>query len=143
MKQQRIGRIRRPEARKPGERATLSLRIGGDLWHRLDRAASAIGRSLSAEAEFRLQRSFSVEDALAGPARQVVHHLIGAFGSETDINNPAEYLAAMTRVIEALASRYPGLFGFDQMRDATLTTMDIAAANEHRALQAKLQAQKE
>ncbi len=64
MKQQPSGRTRRPDARKPGERATLSMRITSDLWHRLDHDARASGRSLSAEAEFRLARSFQEQDLL-------------------------------------------------------------------------------
>jgi hypothetical protein len=64
MKQQPRGRTRRPDARKPGERSTLSMRITSDLWHRLDQAARASGRSLSAEAEFRLERSFQEQDLL-------------------------------------------------------------------------------
>jgi hypothetical protein len=40
------------------------MRIGADLWHRLDQAARASGRSLSSEAESRLQRSFQEQDLL-------------------------------------------------------------------------------
>jgi hypothetical protein len=40
------------------------MRITSDLWHRLDHHARASGRSLSAEAEFRLERSFQEQDLL-------------------------------------------------------------------------------
>jgi hypothetical protein len=49
----------------------------------------------------------------------------------------------MSRVIEALASRYPGLFTTYQVSDATLSTMDIAAANELRAMRAQMEAREE
>jgi hypothetical protein len=119
------------------------MRVTSDLWHRIDQAARAAGQSFSAEVENRLNASFTVDDALTGPARHVIKHLIGAFGAETDVNNPAEYIAAMSRVIEALASRYPGLFTTYQVSDATLSTMDIAAANELRAMRAQMEAREE
>jgi TraY domain len=64
MKQQQRGRTRRPEARRPGERTTLNMRIASDLWHDLDSAARRTGRSLSQEAELRLAQSFQRERIL-------------------------------------------------------------------------------
>jgi hypothetical protein len=64
MKQQQRGRSRRPEARRPGERSTLNMRIASELWHRLDQAARSTGRSLSMEAELRLEKSFDKAELL-------------------------------------------------------------------------------
>jgi hypothetical protein len=61
MQQHQRGRTRRAEARKPGERATLSMRMASDLWLKLHDAATSTGRSLSQEAELRLEQSFRSE----------------------------------------------------------------------------------
>lgn len=103
----KTGRTRNPAVRKPGERATLSIRIPSDLWHRLDQAARITGHSLSAEVEVRLQRSFATDDAFSGPARDVIHHLVAAFGTGTDTGREPKYMAAFLRVFDALVSRWP------------------------------------
>lgn len=56
-----------PPKRKPkdGERVALSLRMTPALKRRLDAAAERGGRSLSQEAEVRLERSFDREDLLS------------------------------------------------------------------------------
>jgi hypothetical protein len=56
-----------PSKRKPkdGERVALSLRMTPALKRRLDAAAEKGGRSLSQEAEFRLERSFERETLLS------------------------------------------------------------------------------
>lgn len=46
-----------------GERVPLSLRVTAELKRDLDRSAEAVGRSLSQEAEIRLERSFADEAA--------------------------------------------------------------------------------
>lgn len=112
------------------------MRLTNDLWHRIDRVARAAGQSFSAEVENRLNASFTVDDSLTGPARQVIKHLIGAFGAETDVNDPAEYLAGMRRVVEALASRYPGVFMTEQARAVSRVATEIGAINEHREVMA-------
>ena len=48
----------------PGERAGLSLRVTPVVKKRLERAAEKNGRSLSQEAELRLERSFERETRL-------------------------------------------------------------------------------
>jgi hypothetical protein len=58
----RIGRPTRPP--KPGERVTLGLRVTAELKNRIEGAANEKGRSLSQEAEFRLERSFDREELL-------------------------------------------------------------------------------
>lgn len=55
----RIGRPTTPGAE--GEKSTLSVRASADLKDRLVRASGESGRSLSAEAEFRLEQSFRDE----------------------------------------------------------------------------------
>lgn len=47
-----------------GRRNTLNLRITNDLKARMEGSAKASGRSVSQEAEFRLERSFIAEDTM-------------------------------------------------------------------------------
>jgi hypothetical protein len=65
MSPKRIGRPTR-EA-KPGERVTLGLRVTADMKNRIEEQATKNGRSLSQEAEMRLERSFDLETLLAHP----------------------------------------------------------------------------
>jgi hypothetical protein len=65
----RIGRPTKPP--KPGERVTLGLRVTPEIKNKLEKAAMEKGRSLSQEAEFRLERSFERE-ALGTEVRQDV-----------------------------------------------------------------------
>jgi hypothetical protein len=58
-------RVGRPVvAATPGERAGLSLRVTPEVKERLEKAAEKHGRSLSQEAEFRLERSLYVDQHL-------------------------------------------------------------------------------
>jgi hypothetical protein len=54
----RVGRPTKPP--KPGERVALGLRVTPDMKKRLERAAIKNGRSISQEAELRLERSLDV-----------------------------------------------------------------------------------
>jgi hypothetical protein len=55
-------RVGRPVVEaEPGERAGLSLRVTPEVKKRLELAAEKHGRSLSQEAEFRLERSLYIE----------------------------------------------------------------------------------
>ena len=57
-KRKRIGRpTKKP---KPGERVPLGLRVTADMKKRLEKAAIKSGRSISQEAELRLERSLDV-----------------------------------------------------------------------------------
>lgn len=117
-------------APKEGEKATLGIRASADLKRRLNEAASqgarGSGRSLSAEAEFRLERSFAEEDALGGAAmKRAGFSMIAALGhagaqqarSLGRSPDPAQWLAdpecyraAMVAVLNALADDFPGGF---------------------------------
>ena len=66
-KQKRIGRPTKPP--KPGERVPLGLRVTPEMKERLEAAAIKNGRSLSQEAELRLERSLAMQ-----------RHLIIAWG---------------------------------------------------------------
>jgi hypothetical protein len=60
------GRAGRPTTvPKKGEKATLGIRASADLKRRLDNAAKASARSLSQEAEIRLEASFRSQDLLS------------------------------------------------------------------------------
>jgi TraY domain len=59
----RLGRP--PEAPKPGRLVPLSFRVTAEIRKKLEEAAAANGRSLSAEAEFRLTDSFSKDEVVA------------------------------------------------------------------------------
>jgi hypothetical protein len=95
-------------AGKEGEKSVLGIRATATMKRRLQEAADVSGRSLSAEAEYRLERSFSVEDALSGPARPVLLHLISAFGGESDPRDPEGYRESMMRAVAAMTDRFPG-----------------------------------
>jgi TraY domain-containing protein len=62
MAKARMGRP--PKAPTPGERIGMSLRVTPDMKNRLDQAAQDNGRSLSQEAEVRLEQSFRDDDLL-------------------------------------------------------------------------------
>jgi hypothetical protein len=73
----RIGRPTRPP--KPGERVTLGLRVTAELKNRIEAAANEKGRSLSQEAEFRLERSFDREDISKAVAKEVSKEVSARF----------------------------------------------------------------
>ena len=56
----RMGRPTRPP--RPGERVTLGLRVTADLKRKLEKDALKNGRSLSQEAEIRLERSYDRDE---------------------------------------------------------------------------------
>jgi hypothetical protein len=58
----RMGRPTKPPT--PGERVPLSLRVTAEIRDRLEKAAVEKGRSLSQEAELRIERSFDREELL-------------------------------------------------------------------------------
>lgn len=62
MAKRRVGRP--TSAPKKGEKATISIRVTPQLKARLDRASTASDRSLSQEAELRLEQTFRDQDAL-------------------------------------------------------------------------------
>jgi hypothetical protein len=61
-RKKRIGRPTKPP--KPGERVSLGLRVTPQMKQRLERAAIRKGRSLSQEAEYRLEASLDSDDHL-------------------------------------------------------------------------------
>jgi hypothetical protein len=71
---------REPE---PGERVHLGFRVTPDMKNRVEAAAAASGRSISQEAEFRLERSFSDDSAFSSPeVRLWAHYLAAKFHKE-------------------------------------------------------------
>jgi hypothetical protein len=58
----RMGRPTKPPT--PGERVPLSLRVTAEIRDKLEKAAVEKGRSLSQEAELRIERSFDREELL-------------------------------------------------------------------------------
>jgi hypothetical protein len=58
------GSSKRKVGRPPVDRKPLSLRVTPTIRDRLDAAAEQNGRSISQEAEFRLERSFDHQDLL-------------------------------------------------------------------------------
>jgi hypothetical protein len=59
MAKRRVGRPTRPP--RSGERVTLGLRVTADLKRKLEKDAGKSGRSLSQEAEIRLEQSYDRE----------------------------------------------------------------------------------
>jgi hypothetical protein len=77
----RIGRPTKPPT--PGERVALGLRVTADVKNKLEKAAVDNGRSLSQEAEFRLERSFERE-ALSAEIRQDLRTNLGDIQKKLD-----------------------------------------------------------
>lgn len=104
---------------RPGERVHIGFRVTPDLKKRVENAAASVGRSVSQEAEMRLEDSFKRDDPLGGPvARRIVLHMVAAFrlagetmGREKGIDDwtgDAEcYLAAVESVTDALLAALP------------------------------------
>lgn len=65
MKAETRGRPRKPGARLPGTRFSVSTRLSSDLWHRLDALARSSGRSISMEIEMRLAQSLRDDEVIA------------------------------------------------------------------------------
>jgi hypothetical protein len=61
MEKRRRGRPIKPGGSVRGERVPLSLRVSAEVRDELEQAAIQSGRSLSQEAEFRLETSFERE----------------------------------------------------------------------------------
>lgn len=124
-------RVGRPTtAAKEGEKAALGIRATAALKRRLQEASVISGRSLSAEAEFRLERSFSsVEEALDAPALgPVLFKLLAAFTSAglgyggkpgAWLTDPHIYCNAMVQVALALGDSFPGGFTLADWQEVT------------------------
>lgn len=128
----RIGRpIKTPES---GERVTLGLRVTADMKGRLGDEAVRNGRSLSQEAEIRLEQSFKEEDAFGGPQlREIAHQMAGAFARggragararghpkwppATWMQDPYCFKVAMKEVGWALAMAHPKSDRAEQIPD--------------------------
>ena len=113
-------RGRPTKAPTPGERVPLSLRVTADLKRKIDSAHEMSGRSQSQEAEYRLERSFSLDDAFDDPAlRDLIVRLSVAFdgGGRSAAwsrnvqgdwwRDPHCYRAAMFSVFETLLAQSP------------------------------------
>ncbi len=125
--------VGRPRTRNskgvPGD--YVGFRASRDLKRRLEEAAAVSGRSLSTEAQFRLESSFSEESALGGPdLRRLAYLMIGAFAHSGTVyarslgrsDDPRSWLAdrecfrfGMARVIEGLALQFPGGLSKDDL----------------------------
>jgi hypothetical protein len=90
-----------------GQKATLGIRASASLKDQLFGAATRNGRSLSAEAETRLELSFATEAVGAEAQRLALESIYGAEG--------AKLMQLLGRVIAA----EPRTFGGDWMRNPT------------------------
>jgi hypothetical protein len=103
----------------------VGFRAPRELKEQLEEAAAQNGRSLSTEAQFRLNQSFAEEIAYGGAElRRMVYRMSVAFGhsgathaaslGHTDrapddwIKDPEVYRSAMAGAVAALALAYPG-----------------------------------
>ncbi|TSE03754.1 hypothetical protein C1D09_025355 [Mesorhizobium intechi] len=111
---------REPE---PGERVHLGFRVTPDMKARVESAASDSGRSISQEAEYRLERSFERADLLAdvlsttfGPELGGVLMMIGS--AMRDVGGQAGFAGTFT--LEGAQQWFDNPYAFDQA---------VAAAN--------------
>lgn len=109
------GKRGRPtKAPKAGERVPLGLRVTAEMKRKLDAASERSGRSQSQEAEFRMERSFSEEDAFGGPElRRMAIMMAASFGHAGHMHagqrpaaewlkDPDAYQAAVIAVVTEL-----------------------------------------
>jgi hypothetical protein len=112
-------KIGRPAGRRP----LLNLRVDQSLHDRLSHAADAANQTLAAETVRRLNASFSIEDAVGGPAMVHTANMMSAVfyaaGSaaagrnkpaEDWLDNPECFRAAMMAVMSMLMDLHRGDF---------------------------------
>jgi Arc-like DNA binding domain len=109
-----------------GRRFPVSLRVTEDLRDQLGAAASAAGRSMAQEIEFRLEQSLSDDRSFGGPALARIAFLMAAEFAihQPNVEDPIEFRSAMNRVIAGLLDIAPG----DPMEHAKWT---IEAIKSH------------
>jgi hypothetical protein len=113
-------RIGRPTTKGiEGQKATLGIRASADLKSRLDEAAKRNGRSLSAEAETRLELSFHTEVALADGQRIGFELAYGTDGAEL-MHMLGRIISGAPRTFAAPWMRSPTAFGLIGRRIAYL-----------------------
>ncbi len=138
----RAGRPTTPP--KEGEKATLGIRASADLKRKLNAAANVNGRSLSQEAEFRLETSFRDADNLDqamvlayGPRLAVLLAAIGRAMNETGrlakfptdwMSVPALFNEAVGAADEVVESFRPADDGDAAARDSPLRGIAIGRA---------------
>ena len=115
-------RGRPPLPRTEGKRSAIGLRATAELRKRLEEAAKASGRSLSQEAELRLERTFLQEEiehaSFGGPARyRLMKWLAFSLGLVEDVTGKSwekdretfkTGLAAITAILERLTPKKAG-----------------------------------
>ena len=118
-KKRRRGGQRKPAATR--KRNNLTFRTRDQLRDQLERTATAAGRSISEEIEYRLTLSFSHEDAFGDPAMRriailmaVAFHSAGNLSSDSKpvaewINDPDVFRRAMFGTIYALFGAIPNV----------------------------------
>src|SRR3954447_21848935 len=122
--QRRAGRP--TTAAKEGEKATLGIRAAPKLKGQLIEASNVSGRSLSAEAELRLEQSFIVERLISTSLIDVMQEIERAgsdfargLGIEDNWRaNVESCLFALESAVVAFATRVPGDWDCERITDA-------------------------
>lgn len=132
-------------APREGEKATLGIRAAPELKQRLLEAAKVNDRSLSAEAEIRLEQSFRAYDAMASafggreglnaalmlfsPFRFVGERRAAELGVEGDwMQDPECYILALYSMLRGLYEATPGPWDGERLK----ITSDTALLNAQR-----------
>jgi len=97
----RRGRPRLPA--EHGKRYPIAIRTTKELKERLERASAASGRSLAQEMEFRLERSFEVQDVadVVYPLIARISDQIGELGLFVISHNDPDHLNALMELLDA------------------------------------------
>jgi len=119
---------RRPaDTYEPSARVPMNFRVTRELRARLEQAADASGRSLMAEAEFRLSQSFAAEDQLGGPRaapffRSLSEEVTAYYGDDSWLRDPVKFEVVRSHIVNRLnATRIiPPAEGLGQMADMAL-----------------------
>jgi hypothetical protein len=99
-KARRRGRPRLPA--EQGKRHPIAIRTTKELKERLERASAASGRSLAQEMEFRLERSFEVQDVadVVYPLIARISDQIGELGLFIISHNDPDHLNGLMELLE-------------------------------------------
>lgn len=104
-KGRRRGRPPSPDkAEKPGE--FVGFRSPRELKAKLERAAHDAGRSISTEAQFRLEQSFETDELFAGPTTRAFAMLLAATVAEVEGKTGQSWLSDAATYKRALVAIY-------------------------------------
>ena len=96
---------------RPGERVPMSFRVTPELKARMDRISEESGRSVTQEVERLIEQALLVENMAGTKAWRIVFDVLKEIDNAAwlgeGLDDPANYLLAMSYSIVALAKHFP------------------------------------